>query len=74
MTLVVLVPLLVAVALLGTCSWIYRDAKANLQAGRPVVAQIGGLRIETPEAWAASCVVLFVIFIPLYLVARNAAL
>jgi hypothetical protein len=26
------------------------------------MARIGNLHIETPEAWAASCVVLFLVF------------
>jgi hypothetical protein len=59
---VVVAPLLAAAVMLGACGWIYRDAKANLEAGTPVMARIGNLHIETPEAWAASCVVLFLVF------------
>jgi hypothetical protein len=34
---------------------------------------LGGLLIEEPRAWLAFCVVLFVVFFPIYLVARRIA-
>lgn len=71
MPLVAVVPLVVVAALVTICAWVYRDARANAAAGTPVYLQIGTLRIDTPEAWAISCAAFFVVFLPLYLVARN---
>ena len=71
MTLLVAVPLVALAALLGTCAWVYRDAEANADSGTPVVFRMGSLRIDTAEAWAVGCVVLFVVFVPLYLAARK---
>ena len=71
MTLVEAVPLIAVAALIGTCVWVYRDARANVDAGTPIVLEIGGFRIETAQAWAAGVLVLVVLFLPLYLAARN---
>jgi hypothetical protein len=71
MTLVTAVPLLALAALAATCLWVRRDAQANQDAGTPVVFQAGAFRIDTPRVWAVSCLLLFVVFIPLYLAARN---
>jgi hypothetical protein len=37
----------------------------------PVVFRFGGSTIGTPEAWAAACLLLFVIFRPIIAVARR---
>jgi hypothetical protein len=37
----------------------------------PVVFRFGDFTIGTPEAWAAACLLLFVIFMPVYAVARR---
>jgi hypothetical protein len=74
MSLVPVVPLIAVVVLLGTGVWVYRDAAANAEAGTPVTLVFGTSRIDTPEAWTIGCVVLFVVFLPLYLVARNGQL
>ena len=39
--------------------------------GQPVLLWSGSLRVETPAAWAAVCLVLWVVFFPLYLRARQ---
>ena len=69
--LVAVVPMVAVAVLLAVCSWVYRDASANAAAGTPVYLQIGTLRIDTPQAWAVSCACFFVVFVPLYLAARN---
>lgn len=69
--LVPLVPVLVVVALVLLDVWVYRDATEQDRRGTPVVFWFGTLRIDTPAAWAASCLVLSVVFVPLYLAARN---
>jgi hypothetical protein len=71
MTPVEAVPFVALAALLGTCAWVYRDAQAQVDAGTPVVLQIGSFRVDTPQAWAAGCLVLFILLFPLYLAARD---
>jgi len=53
--------------------WVYLDARARRTARNDVTATLFALEIETPEAWLLGCVVLFLVFFPLYLVARRAA-
>jgi hypothetical protein len=65
------VPLVALAILAATCIWVYRDAKANEDAGTPVLFRAGNLRVDTPETWAIGCLVLFCVFLPLYLTARN---
>lgn len=71
MTLVAAVPFAALAAVLVTCAWVYRDARDHVAAGTPVVLEIGSFRVDTPQTWAACCLVLFVLFLPLYLAARN---
>ena len=61
--------LLVVVAALDL--WVYLDARARQRRGREVSLTVGSLQIDRPEVWLALCLVLFVLFFPLYLVARR---
>jgi hypothetical protein len=71
MSLADLIPIVPLIAWLAASVWVYRDAKTNAAAGTPVYLQIGTLRIDTPEAWAAACTALLIVFMPLYLTARK---
>jgi hypothetical protein len=51
--------------------WVYADAERRRDARRPVVASIGTLVLETPVAWLLACLLLWVLFFPMYLVARS---
>ncbi len=66
-----LVPLVLLGLLLLTVSWVYQDAANHAAAGEPVVLWFRAFRLETPSAWAAVCLVLWVFFFPLYLRARQ---
>ena len=66
-----LVPLVLLGILLVTVSWVYQDAANHTASGEPVVFWSRSLRLETPSAWAALCLVLWVFFFPLYLRARQ---
>jgi hypothetical protein len=66
-----LLPLIVLLAILAIDLWVYSDARQRRDIGRPVVGAIGSLRIDTPEAWLAGCLLLSIVFIPLYVAARN---
>jgi hypothetical protein len=63
----VLVPMLVVVIVVATDAWVYTDAKARAERGRPVTFSYGSFAIETPIAWFLGCLILWVLFFPLYL-------
>lgn len=66
-----LVPLLLVGALVVCVAWVLRDARAHTVAGRPVVVRFGTVQIEQPEVWAGACLLVWVLFFPLYLKARS---
>lgn len=74
MNAVALSPIIAVVALFGVALWVYRDAQAHLAAGTPVTLVVGSFRLDTPQAWTIGCVILFVVFFPLYLMARKSEL
>jgi len=66
--LVALAPLVLVAVLVA---WIYQDVTRRAAEGRPVVARLGGLELDTPVTWLTGCIVLGVVFVPLYAVARR---
>lgn len=52
-------------------AWVYADARGRDRDGAPVVVALGSVEITTPVAWLLGCVVLWIVFFPLYLVARR---
>jgi hypothetical protein len=63
----VLAPILLMVILLTADAWVYTDAKARAERGRPVTFSYGSFVVETPIAWFLGCLILWVVFFPLYL-------
>ena len=66
-----LAPVILLLVILTVDVWVYKDARERRDSGRTVVVTIGSITIDTPEAWLAGCVVVSLMFIPLYLVARE---
>lgn len=66
-----LAPLLPLCIVAATDLWVYIDAKRSTEQGSPVFFDLGGLRIDTPVAWLLSCVVLSILFFPMYAVIRS---
>ncbi|MET8051514.1 hypothetical protein ABZU75_28325 [Streptosporangium sp. NPDC005286] len=64
-------PILVLLLVLGIDAWVYADAKERLNQGNPAAFSFGSLRVETPEAWFLGCLILWVVFFPLYLTATG---
>ncbi|MCU1586546.1 MAG: hypothetical protein JWN31_39 [Frankiales bacterium] len=64
-----LVPILLV---LGLVAWIFTDASAHAERGEPVTLRVGNLVLESPAAWTAACLLLFVFFVPAYFVSRSA--
>jgi hypothetical protein len=51
--------------------WVYGDARKRHLHGHPTSVSIGSLRVQTPEAWFLACLLLWVVFVPLYLTATG---
>ena len=51
--------------------WVLRDARARAKVGHPVGIYFRNLQLDTPEAWAISCLLLWIFAFPLYLRARS---
>jgi hypothetical protein len=69
-----LVTAVITVLLLASLNvWVVADAGARQGTRREVTVTMGSMRIDRPEVWMAACLVLFVFFFPLYLVARREA-
>lgn len=68
---VAFVPVFVVAAILAIDLWVYRDATRYAAEGTPVTMRIGTFVVETPIAWFLGCLVLWVIFFPLYVVSRS---
>ena len=63
----VLAPILLMVILFTADAWVYTDARARAGQGRPVTFSFGSFVVETPITWFLGCLILFVVFFPLYL-------
>lgn len=68
-----LIPILVLVLAVGSDLWVYYDAKAQWERGTPVFFSTSFLRLDSPAAWFVACLVVWVIFFPIYVVGRNQA-
>ena len=67
------VPVLVLLLIVGSDLWVYQDARARAERGDPVVFATDFLRVDTPLAWLLLCLILWVVFFPLYVTLRNKA-
>ena len=65
-----LVPVVVLLVILAIDVWVYADAKQRAGQGAPVVVRIGAFVLETPQTWFIGCLILWIIFFPLYMVNR----
>jgi hypothetical protein len=62
---------MVLVFVVATSVWVYGDAKAYWQRGTPVVFSTDSFRVDTPDAWFLGCVLLWILFFPLYVTRRD---
>jgi hypothetical protein len=63
-------PILVLLVVLAVDLWVYMDAKAHEERGSPVVFSAGLLTVDTPAAWFVSCLLLWILFFPIYVSLR----
>jgi hypothetical protein len=66
-----LAPILVLLLLGAIDLWVYVDAKAHSERGTPVVFSTVFLTVDTPAAWFFGCLLLSIVFIPLYITIRG---
>jgi hypothetical protein len=66
-----LLPILALFAVLFADAWVYGDARAHAERGRPVVFSSGTFRVDTPAAWFLGCLLLWIVFFPLYIARRG---
>ncbi len=64
-------PILVLLLVVATDLWVYADAKAQRERGTPVVLSAGSLNVDTPVAWFVGCLLLWIVFFPLYITRRG---
>jgi hypothetical protein len=64
-------PILVLLAVLFVDAWVYGDARAHAERGTPVVFSSGTFRVDTPAAWFLGCLLLWIVFFPLYITRRG---
>lgn len=67
-----LVPVLVVLVVLASDAWVYRDQKMQSAAGHPVVFSLGKFRLDSPTSWFVGCLVMWIVFFPLYVIGRRA--
>ncbi len=67
-----LLPILVLLPIVATDLWVYADAKAHSERGIPVVFSSGSFNMDTPAAWFVGCLLLWILFFPLYITRRRA--
>ena len=51
--------------------WMAVDVTTRQSHGRPVVATLGPLTLETPGQWLSAGLLLWIVVFPLYVVARK---
>jgi hypothetical protein len=71
LSVIAVVPVIVLLAVLTVDLWVYADAKAHAERGRPVVLSLGSFEVNTSAAWFALCLVLWIVFIPLCIGSRD---
>jgi hypothetical protein len=64
-------PLLAVAVIVAFDLWVYADAKTQASNGFPVFFRAGSFAIETPAAWFMGCLLVWIVFFPLYLAART---
>ena len=66
-----LVPVLVLLFVLAIDLWVYADAKARWERGSPVVFSTSFFEVDSPAAWFFGCLLLWIVFFPLYMARRD---
>jgi hypothetical protein len=65
------VPILFLLVAVAIDLWVYADARAHSERGTPVVLSTDFLTADTPAAWFFGCLLLSIVFLPLYIMTRG---
>jgi hypothetical protein len=71
LSVIALLPILILLLLGAIDLWVYADANDHRKRGTPVVFSNGFLTVDTPAAWFIGCLLLSIVFIPLYITIRG---
>ena len=71
MPLIDLLPILVVIGVVMSATWVHYDKVAQCQRGSAVTFSFGTFHLDTPGGWFGACLVLWLIFFPLYLPGRR---
>jgi hypothetical protein len=66
-----LVPIVVLFFVVATSLWVYTDAEAYSERDTPVVLSTDSFSVGTPDAWFFACLLLWIVFFPLYVMGRD---
>jgi hypothetical protein len=63
---------LIWIVIIGTSIWVYFDAKAiGMKSGEVISGKMQGLDSYGPGSWLVGCLLLWIVFFPLYLMKRG---
>ena len=65
------IPFLPLLIVVSTAIWVYTDERRRTAQGSPVTLRIGALTIDTAPKWLAVCVIVWIVFFPMYLIGRS---
>jgi hypothetical protein len=71
LSVIALAPILVLSVVVAIDLWVYADARALSERGTPVVFSTDFLTVDTPAAWLIGCLLLSIVFLPLYIAIRG---
>jgi hypothetical protein len=61
------VPIFVVLFVVSADLWVDADARAHEDPGTPVVFSVAFLEVDSPAAWFVGCLLLWIVFFPVYL-------
>ena len=62
-----LMPVPVLLTVFGTDLWVYLDVRTHTKRGALVIFSASSFEVSTPDAWLFGCLLLWIVFFPLYL-------
>jgi hypothetical protein len=71
LSVIALAPILVLSVVVAIDLWVYADARALSERGTPEVFSTDFLTVDTPAAWLIGCLLLNIVFLPLYIAIRG---
>jgi hypothetical protein len=64
-------PVVLLLVVLAVDLWVYADATAHRERGRPVAFWAGSFHVDTPAGLFLGCLLLWILFFPFYITSRG---